>query len=103
MAEGAKGREARSVVLQGLWQVLVNDLIVEPASSEQMLAVLSNLTLLRIRAEYQTGADTGGLDIVVLNAVATPLPAALPLFGTILAGSGLVAWRRKRKAEKIAA
>lgn len=32
----------------------------------------------------------------------TPLPAALPLFGTILAGGGLVAWRRKRKASKLA-
>jgi hypothetical protein len=27
-----------------------------------------------------------------------PLPAALPLFATVLAGGGLVAWRRKRKA-----
>ena len=32
-----------------------------------------------------------------------PLPAALPLFASILAGSGLVAWRRKRKAAKLAA
>ena len=35
-----------------------------------------------------------------LNAV--PLPAALPLFATVLAGGGLVAWRRKRKAAKLA-
>jgi hypothetical protein len=28
----------------------------------------------------------------------TPLPAALPLFATILGGAGFVAWRRKRKA-----
>jgi len=27
-----------------------------------------------------------------------PLPAALPLFGTALAGMGLLGWRRKRKA-----
>ena len=27
----------------------------------------------------------------------TPLPAALPLFATVLAGSGLIAWRRKRR------
>ena len=29
---------------------------------------------------------------------ATPLPAALPLFGTGLAALGLLGWRRKRKA-----
>jgi hypothetical protein len=27
----------------------------------------------------------------------TPLPAALPLFGTVLGGAGLLGWRRKRK------
>jgi hypothetical protein len=30
---------------------------------------------------------------------ATPLPAALPLFATGLAGLGLLGWRRKRKAQ----
>jgi CHRD domain len=28
----------------------------------------------------------------------TPIPAALPLFASILAGGGLITWRRKRKA-----
>ena len=31
-----------------------------------------------------------------------PLPAALPLFATVVAAGGLVAWRRKRKAAKLA-
>ncbi len=36
------------------------------------------------------------------DAVATPLPATLPLMGSVLAGSGLLAWRRKRKARAAA-
>jgi hypothetical protein len=35
--------------------------------------------------------------------VVTPLPAALPLFATSLGVWGLMAWRRKRKAEAMAA
>jgi hypothetical protein len=37
-----------------------------------------------------------------LFSAATPLPAALPLFATGLAGLGLLGWRRKRKAEAVA-
>jgi hypothetical protein len=33
----------------------------------------------------------------------TPLPAALPLFATGLGGLGLLGWRRKRKAQAVAA
>jgi hypothetical protein len=33
----------------------------------------------------------------------TPLPAALPLFATGLGALGLLGWRRKRKAQAVAA
>jgi len=33
---------------------------------------------------------------------ATPLPATLPLFGSVLGGGGLLCWRRKKKATKSA-
>jgi hypothetical protein len=43
------------------------------------------------------------LDNVDVSAVAaTPIPAALPLFATGLAGLGLLGWRRKRRAQAIA-
>ena len=37
--------------------------------------------------------------IITGGATITPLPAALPLFATGLAGLGLLGWRRKRKAQ----
>ena len=37
------------------------------------------------------------IDNVTLNPTPVPLPAALPLFATILMGGGLIAWRRKRR------
>ena len=53
-------------------------------SAAQFLTVLSGLTSLQIRAEYQSGADTGSLDNVNL-AGAAPIPEpetfALMLFG----------------------
>jgi hypothetical protein len=52
--------------------------------------VLANLTSLKIRAEYQTGADIGHLDNVAL--VPEPATNAMILMG--LAGVALAARRR---------
>jgi hypothetical protein len=40
--------------------------------------------------------------ITTSNAVATPLPATLPMFAAALGGFGLLGWRRKRKAQAAA-
>jgi len=42
------------------------------------------------------------LDNFTFASAQTPLPAALPLFATGLAGLGLLGWRRKRKAQAVA-
>jgi hypothetical protein len=48
---------------------------------------------------YNVPANTFLTDVsVTQDEVATPLPAALPLFATGLGGLGLLGWRRKRKA-----
>jgi hypothetical protein len=41
--------------------------------------------------------NSSGMAYGELDVVATPLPAALPLFATVLFGGGAMAWRRKRK------
>lgn len=46
---------------------------------------------------------TFSLSYQITNPSEVPLPAALPLFATVLAGGGLVAWRRKRKGVVAAA
>jgi hypothetical protein len=49
------------------------------------------------------GFSGGSSDTVLtLTPVATPLPAALPLFATGLSALGLLGWRRKRKAQATA-
>lgn len=54
---------------------------------------------------YQGDDDLDGdsLTVGTLATSATPLPAALPLFGTILGVGGLLGWRGKRKAAALAA
>ena len=43
--------------------------------------------------------NIGEIDVTINGAaMATPLPAALPLFATGLGVLGLLGWRRKRKA-----
>jgi hypothetical protein len=44
-----------------------------------------------------------GVKITSGTVTNTPLPAALPLFATGLAGLGLLGWRRKKKAQAAAA
>jgi hypothetical protein len=43
-----------------------------------------------------TDSDFGRADLSV-TASETPLPAALPLFASVLGGMGLLGWRRRRK------
>lgn len=62
-----------------------------------MQLALSNLTALAIRAEYQSGPDTDGLDNVVLNVNAVPEPSTWAMMFLGFAGVGFMAYRRSRK------
>jgi len=64
------------------------------ANSDSML-----LKFINTRGAFNAGIY---LDDVSVESVLAPvpLPAALPLFATTLAGGGLIAWRRKRKASR---
>ena len=48
-------------------------------------------------------AGQSGYSITSTALEPVPLPAALPLFASILAGGGVIAWRRKRTAARLAA
>jgi hypothetical protein len=64
------------------------------ATDQQIQQVLSSITSLRIRAEFQTGADTGHLDNVSL----VPEPqGALLLAGGI---SALLCLHRARRSKR---
>lgn len=73
----------------GGWRL--NSLSGAVATNPQILAVLSSLTSLQIRAEFQTGADTGYLDNVSL----VPQPASALLMAGGLAG---LLWLRRVRA-----
>ena len=55
----------------------------------------SGLVYFDIHTSAFPGGEIRGIFALDVNPV--PVPAALPLFATILAGGGLIAWRRKRK------
>jgi hypothetical protein len=81
-----------------------------PASAEG----LADLTI-RFIAILNNGNDVARLDNVLVTGepvlvpnegaetLATPLPAALPLFATIFGAGGLIGWRRRRQAGQNAA
>lgn len=68
----------------------LNTLSGSDVTHEQFVTVLSNLSALKIRAEYQSGADIGHLDNVSL----VPEPTTTLMF---LLGMGCVAFAASRK------
>jgi hypothetical protein len=71
------------------------------ATEAQIQSVLSNLTGLQIRAEYQTGADTDGLDTVSFGTSesgAAPEPSTWAMMILGFCGLGFMAIRRRNGA-----
>jgi hypothetical protein len=64
-----------------------------PASSSDIIAFLGGASP-EAAGEFRFGG-TSGLNFDI-NFATTPIPAALPLFASALAGLGFVGWRRKR-------
>lgn len=73
----------------------LNTLSGAAVTDAQFLTVMSNLTALYIRAEYQTGADTGKLDNVSLT---TPVPEP-ETYALLLAGLGLLPLVRRLRRQ----
>jgi hypothetical protein len=62
------------------------------AEAALIAGLFSGSTYFNIHTSNFPGGEIRG------ELIATPLPAALPLFATGLAGLGLLGWRRKRAA-----
>jgi hypothetical protein len=75
--------------------------ITSSLSFTESLTAGSHLVAILMTRPYQTDALTPTQvidDVSFTDAVATPIPAALPLFASGLGALGLIGWRRKRRA-----
>jgi hypothetical protein len=61
------------------------------------ISIAGNQLFLNYQGVSTSAAGNTIIDVTTNGVAATPLPAALPLFATGLAGLGLLGWRRKRK------
>ena len=69
--------------------------------SSNMTPIVASLTSIRfLEIRSNSNGRWFSADNLIVNE--TPLPAALPLFGTGLGIMGLVSWWRKRRAEAVA-
>jgi hypothetical protein len=80
-------------IIAALDQSAVDALNATGMLSFQVSSLLGNFRFVDITLRYDLAPAL----------VATPIPAALPLFATGLAGLGLIGWRRKRRAAALAA
>lgn len=77
----------------------INGLPVTPASGESSAGDV----WFSLSSDSHNETGSGSAQFAQLgNQIATPLPAALPLFATGLGGLGFLGWRRKRKAQALA-
>jgi hypothetical protein len=62
------------------------------------LTLLAGLNIIQLSFDEKiSGGDGFAFDYAAVSPIVTPLPNALPLFATGLAGLGLFGWRRKKK------
>jgi hypothetical protein len=84
----------------GSWRL--DSLTGQIATQQQMQLVLSDLTALQIRAEYQTGPDTDGLDSVVLNAAVSPAAPEPSTWAMMIIGFAALGYAGYRRALRTA-